>query len=882
MTINEVIVDNHLYDTIADMGLVMSPTKAIEVARKSRPIYRTLPLKDDDVNYMAYYGKHFMIHANERAGSEVWIGDEYIAEARMTWVPKNNDDYHVYGVVDETYPFDTELSFSYNENTIFRHSEFHPDDESVKNYTCTINESDVVGVDMYNACYYITQSRYFKPQIAYADGVYTITCPYVIDLDLFIVGNLVYCGNAEAGKGLVIDDVLETTVYTHIIVDHSDTYPVDARFYPWICVDKNAFIRVYKDTYTRIRDPFACRLINYPEFMEIEDPYNSDNEYLNNLVTSDLIIDPADTDEEMYEKFASMVGEWYRCFESYPYYRYDSAFCLHFNNEKHTEFTKETLILEDKTEIPVIISHCPFDINRDVIFYGNTMLDEYSTARLRKIPNDDRYEFALKTDNAAPVYVIDGELDPDKLVVIKFTPSGENTTIKNINYYLDKDHLLHLHHKIHKFYRNVALLQDAAFVIDELGEEVWVGQEFPSEMDERLWIELLTVADEDLLRVLANRIPDSVTGLLPESLLQKIAETPLTEEEISTEIHALHQEQDITIDDMEHHDIWIQWLDTIKDFVHFSKDNSIILCINEHTYFVDVEVDDKDLETVQILAFDDIVLNFRENKYADRYLSILADMYKSGIVTDKDMAMYYSRLITSADTCTPNLIRVFTYTSSVVTKMPRDKEDFCVVYSQNMGRIQLTMDHFEESEDRMKLAQCILPYKNIEDFAYLPERVMIYLNGKLINPNDIEEIVPYDLVIHNFDEIIETIDIMYNIIDIPLMKLRRLALDVLPASGENPTVTPSTKHMESIVVTGETRKGYYDVLYHDFTENEGLERRLAYYVEHPDEFDDFKKDLIETFNPITDKGGLHNYTGDNRIVLWGSLGVKKYVIGPKE
>lgn len=159
----------------------------------------------------------------------------------MTWVPKNNDDYHVYGVVDETYPFDTELSFSYNENTIFRHSEFHPDDESVKNYTCTINESDVVGVDMYNACYYITQSRYFKPQIAYADGVYTITCPYVIDLDLFIVGNLVYCGNAEAGKGLVIDDVLETTVYTHIIVDHSDTYPVDARFYPWICVDKNAF-----------------------------------------------------------------------------------------------------------------------------------------------------------------------------------------------------------------------------------------------------------------------------------------------------------------------------------------------------------------------------------------------------------------------------------------------------------------------------------------------------------------------------------------------------------------------------------------------------------------------------------------------------------------
>lgn len=84
------------------------------------------------------------------------------------------------------------------------------------------------------------------------------------------------------------------------------------------------------------------------------------------------------------------------------------------------------------------------------------------------------------------------------------------------------------------------------------------------------------------------------------------------------------------------------------------------------------------------------------------------------------------------------------------------------------------------------------------------------------------------------------------------------------------------------MVTGETRKGYYDVLYHDFTENEGLERRLAYYVEHPDEFDDFKKDLIETFNPITDKGGLHNYTGDNRIVLWGSLGAKKYVIGPKE
>ena len=159
---------------------------------------------------------------------------------------------------------------------------------------------------------------------------------------------------------------------------------------------------------------------------------------------------------------------------------------------------------------------------------------------------------------------------------------------------------------------------------------------------------------------------------------------------------------------------------------------------------------------------------------------------------------------------------------------------------------------------------------------------MIYLNGQLINPNDIHEYIPYELYIDGFDEQIETVDIMYNLIDIPLMKLRRLALDVLPASGENPSVKPSVNNMEPIVLTGETRKGYYDVLFHDYMENGGMDRRLEYYVEHPDEFDEFKKDLLETFAPITNKNGLLDYTNANKIVLWASLGANKYVIGPKE
>ena len=884
MQIENVITDNHLYDTIADMGLVMSPTKAIEMARKARPIYKTLPLEADDVNYMCYYGKHFFIHSREMTGHEVWIGDEYIASARIEWVYKNSDTYHVYGIVDETYPFNEEMQYAYNENLIYRHSEYHPETEDVHTFIHVIDESEVVGIDMYNACYYITQSKFFKPQVVYDSDKkqYTITCPYIKDIDLFVVGNLVYCGEATANKGLVIDDVLETKVYTHIVIDHDDQYTVDARFYPWICVDKDCFVRVYKDTYTRITNPFTCRLINYPEFMGVEDPYNSDNEYLNSLVSSDQIIDPTDTEEEMYQKFGSMVGEWYRCFESYPYYRYDSVFNLHYNKEDHLEFEKVTLLLTGQQEMEAIISHCPFDIDRDVLFYEGMMLDQFSTAKLRKIPNDTRYEMAARDDAGYPVYVIDGTLDPDKLCVIKFSASGPNTTIKNINYYLDKENLLHLHHKVHKFYKNLALLENAAFNIDELGEEVWVGQETPSEMDERMWIELLTVADEDLLRILANRIPDSVTGLLPESMLQKIAENPLTEEEISTEIHKLHQEQDITIDDMEHHDIWIQWLGTIKDFVHFSKENSIIMRINEHVYYVDIDLDAETVDDVQIFAFDDVVLNFRENKFADRYLSILADLYKSGIVTDKDMAMYYKRLITSVDVCTPNLARVFTYTSSVVTKMPRDTENYCVVYSQNLGRIQLTPDLMTDADDRTKLNQRVISYKNIEDFAYLPDRVMLYLNGKLINQNDIYEYVPYELYIDGFDETIETIDIMYNIIDIPLMKLRRLALDIVPASGTNPSVTTPTQDMEPIVMTGQTLKGYYDVLYHDYMENDGMLNRLAYFVDYPNEFEDFKTELLETFNPITNKGGLYDYTGTNKIVLWGSLGAKKYIIGPKE
>ena len=440
---------------------------------------------------------------------------------------------------------------------------------------------------------------------------------------------------------------------------------------------------------------------------------------------------------------------------------------------------------------------------------------------------------------------------------------------------------MHLHHKLHKFYKNIAFLENAAFNIDEIGEEVWVGQDLPSEMDERMWIELLTVADEDLMRILANRIPDSVTGLLPESILQKIAENPLTAEEISTEIHKLHQEQDITIDDMEHHDIWIQWIASIRDFVHFSKENSIIMCLNEHIYFIEIALEAETIDDIEIFTFDDVVLNFHENKYADRYISILADMYKSGIVTDKDLTMFYKRLITSADTCTPNLARVFTYTSSVVTMMPRDTENYCVVYSQNLGRIQLTPDMLE-GDDRAKLYQNVLSYKSVEDFAYLPDRVMIYLNGILINPNDIHENNPYELYIDGFDEVISTIDILYNIIDIPLMKLRRLALDIIPAAGVNPSIPTPINEMEPLVVTGQTLKGYYDVLYHDYMENDGMLNRLAYFVDHPEEFEDFKTELLETFQPITNRYGLYDYTGTNKIILWGSLGSNKYIIGPKE
>ena len=88
--------------------------------------------------------------------------------------------------------------------------------------------------------------------------------------------------------------------------------------------------------------------------------------------------------------------------------------------------------------------------------------------------------------------------------------------------------------------------------------------------------------------------------------------------------------------------------------------------------------------------------------------------------------------------------------------------------------------------------------------------------------------------------------------------------------------------MEPLVVTGQTLKGYYDVLYHDYMENDGMLNRLAYFVDHPEEFEDFKTELLETFQPITNRYGLYDYTGTNKIILWGSLGSHKYIIGPKE
>ena len=53
----------------------------------------------------------------------------------------------------------------------------------------------------------------------------------------------------------------------------------------------------------------------YDEYLTIDDPYNTDNEYLNNLPPIDVMIKTSDSDAQVMFKFGQIAKYFYKLWE---------------------------------------------------------------------------------------------------------------------------------------------------------------------------------------------------------------------------------------------------------------------------------------------------------------------------------------------------------------------------------------------------------------------------------------------------------------------------------------------------------------------------------------------------------------------------------------
>jgi hypothetical protein len=102
--------------------------------------------------------------------------------------------------------------------------------------------------------------------------------------------------------------------------------------------------------------------------------------------------------------------------------------------------------------------------------------------------------------------------------------------------------------------------------------------------------------------------------------------------------------------------------------------------------------------------------------------------------------------------------------------------------------------------------------------------------------------------------------------------MKKLACQYQQAEDDSKMIErPSTyDKMIPIQVYAHTKKGYYDILLNEYIFNGKLQRILNYLEEHPDEAEEFKRDLIHKFHAIGDQDLSGMDFADSRIIISGN------------
>ena len=509
--------NSRLYETVSELGLLYTPQAAIDTIRKKYRIFEKVHLSNTDVKRISYNGPHFITKESEIPYIELWVDDEYINPNDIEWIKVNSN--RVYGILPKEYKDLTNVKSNsyFNHNIIHRYTAT-PRDDTDKTYHFDFDTADIHYNKIENpemSCYYISENQIRIPEYEWlSDTKIRVHAPYKNDIDFFMCSNLVSITKATANIGVYVDYPSSKQCYYSFVIDNDDLYPINVAFYPCVLVNKDCIIRLYSDKRCDVNFPYTCRLTLYPEFMDIEDPYNCDDLYLNQYIPSSEHIERTDTDDEILLKFATIVAGSYRMWENYPHSSLEESDFIICDNTDLADPTFVKFEYHDPNgNYTGIRSVVPYEESRDILFYNGKVLCDYTPLNIYHM-TDGSYE--VNDSLGSPVYVIPDEYDPDKLTLVKFN-AAEDTHLINSNNYFNKDNFLQLHYKVNRFYRNLLTLKREVLDVDD-DEQVRVSTSEPKTIDEHLWFELLVNVQPEMFQtnvidkidVTKDEIPDPI------------------------------------------------------------------------------------------------------------------------------------------------------------------------------------------------------------------------------------------------------------------------------------------------------------------------------------------------------------------------------------
>lgn len=495
-----------LYDTLSSMGMLCSEERYIRKVREETEqdtFFGKQTMSYADLAGISYLYPHIRVKLEYKGYLEIWVDDQYQHPDKIQWI---DAEPYSYCVLTGEYDPETQVCrMLYNPGIIYRYTIFNEAEPyapvMTHSVTIDIREPKYRSLEYPDrAAYYISQNKIYVPEVEWIDDYHIkFTATYTRDIDFIITNDLVGVFDVKANIGTYIDSPTSLACYHHIVVDFDISYPIDARFYPCICVDKDCTVRVFSDSYHLIKYPEVQRLVNYPEFVDLDDPYNAPDSpyvyhYLKNLEPVDDIINITDSDQLIYSKFARISRFCYRIWQKFTKWSFeqsDFVICdnLTFGREV---FKLDTIALSD-VKGKYIYSTAPFEEYRDIIFYKGTIFSDYIIRPITRTTEGKLVENALTGQKS---YLIPPEYDLDSFAIIKFN-SWEDTNIANIGDYIDPKLTVELHTRMNRFYRNLMVIRNQ--ILDHPEKDfVRVMTVPPTEKDNYLWFELILNVDPDM------------------------------------------------------------------------------------------------------------------------------------------------------------------------------------------------------------------------------------------------------------------------------------------------------------------------------------------------------------------------------------------------